>query len=357
MKKMKKIKDEEFAKMDLVPGTINKHVKSNLYLYCSYTIRLIIMFLSIIIIGILSYYFYNKSFTKNTTSNLTYEEIGTIEPKIELLDNTDTINNINTDFNYNYKLSNESDITYSYYIIGTLKLMDNNNNIIKKEDYNFIEKIDKKESKVTGIDIKQNLNIDYDYYNKLAIQLKESNPNLYGNLDIKMYVTLSTSNSMFTNPFYKEEILELTIPLLDNVSLSNIESINNKDTYSENKSPILINEVTLYISITLLIIDTIFLLLCLSFILRTIPKKSKYSLLKERILRDYDEKIVSCKDLPVGKDYTLIKCTDFKELLDASNMLNKPILYNEIVKNQKCIFIIINENIIYRYILKDCDLD
>jgi len=352
MKKTNKIKDEEFAKMDLVPTPINKHVKNNIYLYFSYSLRLIIMFLSIIIIGILSYKFYNQSFSKKTIANLSYEEIGTISPKMEIQ------NNIDTDFNYNYKLSAPSDLSYSYYIIGTLKLVDDKNNIITKEDYNLVDKIDKKESKVTEININHPLNIDYDYYNKLSTNLKQSNPTLHGNLNIKMYINISTSNSMFNNPFYKEEVLELTIPVLtDQVSLTNIESINNKDIYSETIAPKLINEVTLYISITLLIIDTIFLLLCLSFILRTIPKKSKYDIAKEKILRDYDDKIVNCKDLPNFKDYTLINCTDFNELLDACKLLNKPILYNEIVKNQKSTFVIINENNLYRYTLKECDLD
>ena len=59
---------------------------------------------------------------------------------------------------------------------------------------------------------------------------------------------------------------------------------------------------------------------------------------------------------PNFKGYNVINCASFQELLDAQKVLNKPIIYNEYIKNQKSMFIIINDKDVYRYILKEADL-
>jgi hypothetical protein len=53
----------------------------------------------------------------------------------------------------------------------------------------------------------------------------------------------------------------------------------------------------------------------------------------------------------------IIDCYSFSELLDAQDTLKKPILYNEIVKNQKCIFLIVDGENVFRYVLKEVDLE
>jgi hypothetical protein len=43
--------------------------------------------------------------------------------------------------------------------------------------------------------------------------------------------------------------------------------------------------------------------------------------------------------------------------MDAQRMLEKPIIYFEIIKNQKCTFYIIDDKDVYEYTLKECDLE
>ena len=61
--------------------------------------------------------------------------------------------------------------------------------------------------------------------------------------------------------------------------------------------------------------------------------------------------------MPVLKEYNVIVCTSFSELLDAQRLLDKPIIYYEIVKDQKCVFVILGTNDAYKFTLKKCDIE
>ena len=74
-------------------------------------------------------------------------------------------------------------------------------------------------------------------------------------------------------------------------------------------------------------------------------------------MKTYDRIIVNTKKLPRFGDTNIIDCYDFNELLDAQETLELPINYHEIVKNQKCVFYIKNGKDIYKYTLKECDLE
>ncbi len=373
--KKTKIKDSDFAKMDQVYNDLDKHVDRSFYFYCSYSLRIIIMIASIIIIGYLSLKFYNESFTKGEESTLEYSESGNIDYNVKLFEDnlfetgtlnptnnyiSDLVDDISTDFIYQYKLDKTSDISYSYYINAIMELKGNSNgNIVSKNEYDLVSKIEEEKESTKEINIKQNINLDYDYYNELAKSIeKQYDKNIIGNLKLIMYIDVKIENNDFKEPIFHTQEIEVTIPLVSSeVTVSMVKNIDNQGIERETKNAKLINNITLYISITLLIIDTLFLLLTLSFILRTIPKKSKYTITLNRILNSYDDMIVNCKKLPHFEDYKIINCESFKELLDAANILEQPILYAEIVKNQKSIFIILNENNLYKYVLKECDID
>ena len=370
-----KLKDSDFAQMEKVYNDLEKHVDNGPSFYLSYSLRLTIMFIAIIVIAYLAFIFYNESFTSFKENVLTYKETGSIDYDVKLLENnpfengtlnptnnyiSDLIDDISTDFIYTYALDKESNVNYSYYIKALMELKSSSNgNIVSSNEYNLVDKIEKKVNKTKEINLKQNISLDYDYYNNLAKTIENQyDKNIIGNLRVKMFIDINVTNQELTKPIMHTQEIEITIPLVTSeVTVSMVRNIDNQNTIKDTKSPRLKSRVTLYLSIGLLIIDTIFLLLALSFILRTIPKKSKYRVTLERILSRYNERIVNCKDLPHFEEYKVINCTDFNELLDAANILEKPILYQEIVKNQKCVFIILNEHNIYKYVLKECDMD
>ena len=280
---------------------------------------------------------------------------------------SELVDNISTDFHYEFKVDSESDIEYTYYVEAMMEYKSNKEGtIISQQVDTLIKETTQEINNSKDLILNQNVNLDYDYYNKLAKEINEKYVDINGNIYLKMHIAVNVKNDAFENAIKQKDVIEVKIPLLSTeVSASMINSINNKDVYIEHKEADLNNGLTLFIGISLLILDTIFLLMTLSFVVKTTPKKSKYMKLKEAndIIWDYKLNSLPIVDsegrleaFVFRKDYESNKINP-NELLDAQKLLNKPIIYNEIVKNQKCIFIIVSENEVYRFVLKECDID
>lgn len=378
MGKKIKIKDEDFQKMEKVYKPRNEYIQSSGPFYFSYGLRIFFMFFAIFIIGFIAYNCFISSFSDSKNVTLGYEKKASIDYDVKLFENnlfdtgnlnavdgyvSEIVDNISTDLYFNYKLDNESDIGYTYKVDAVLLLKNNKNGEpISENVYNLIEETIKEVKDTKEININQNINLDYDYYNNLAKNFNQLNQgydvDITGSLYIKMYIDLNVVNSNFEKNLKDAEVVEVMIPLLSNqVNASMVESINEKDIYTEHEKAELVDELNLFIAVSLLILDTIFLLMSVNFIIKTTPKDSKYCMLRDRLLNEYDKLIVSSKNMPEIDSANVVNCTTFAELLDAQRLLKKPIVYHEIVKNQKCLFIVIGDANAYKYILKECDVD
>jgi hypothetical protein len=223
----------------------------------------------------------------------------------------------------------------------------------------LIDKVTKtfRNSKLAKFD--QNIQLDYDFYNDKAKEMEQlAKGEVTGKLVLKMYVTLNTKYDKFAKDVKKEDVVEVNVPLLSNQVTSKLVSEPSKeDRYEEKAKPELVNESMLYSGVALLILDTMFLLSAISFMFRATPKKSKYCKLRDGLLDEYDSIIVTARKMPDIKGKNLIDCYSFSELVDAQKILEKPIIYYEIVKDQKCTFFIVGDDDIYEYTLKECDIE
>lgn len=380
MKKNLKVKDEDFAKMKKVYGNRRKYIDKGHHFYFSYNIRLALMFLCIIVIAALAYKCFDDSFSDEKNVTLNYKEKGSIDYNVKLLEDNlfeqgvlipaDTyisgfIDDISTDFKYDFEVDSVSNIEYTYYVDTIMELKDNKTgDVLSQKHNNLIPKTTKEIKNTTILNFVQNVNLDYDSYNNLAKSLKESdelidlNADVNGNIYLKLYIEVKVNNSQFTNAIKHSDVMEVKIPLLSTqVDVSMVDKINKEHNYVQHLNSELINEVTLFIGIVLLIVDTIFLLITLSFIFKTTPKKTKFVRLRDGLLREHDRIIVNSKNVPSSEGYTVVDCYSFNELLDAQKLLNKPIIYHELVKNQKCVFVLVTDNEYYKFVLKEVDID
>lgn len=374
MKSVKKVKDEEFAKMERVHKPFNKYVDKKFYFYFSYGLRVALMFLSVVIIAVVAYKCFNESFSEGKNIELKYQEKGNINYNAILFDNnpfetgtlepvdsyiSELVDKISLDLKYEYALDDKVDVNYSHYVVISRELKDEKGNIISKTEQRLMQKEEKEQTDTDKVEIDQNVILDYYDYNNQAAALKnEYGLDIYGNINVKMFIEMNTKYDKFEESINKEQVLEVNIPLLSSqVKVDLVKAIDNSDSYVEHEIPKLVVPMTLYVGITLLIIDTVFLLLAISFIFRSTPKKSKYTSLRDGLLRDYDRVIVNCNKLPNLEGYNVVDCYNFSELMDAQRLLEKPILYYEVTKNQKCVFIILGNNDVYRFVLKECDLE
>lgn len=379
MAKDLKIKDSDFEKMEKVYSPRNKYVSKGFHLYFSYSMRVFFMFLAIFVIAVISYMNYVNSFSKTEDVEMNYEISGKIDYKVSLLPgnpfesgnlsavNTyiaDYIDDVSTDFFFNYEVGEKSDIKYNYYVNAIMELRSDKDGAVlsRKEDI-LVPKVSKEENDTKELELKQNVNLDYNHYNNLAKEFansvyKEHGINISGNLYLEMHVALETKNDDFDKAQEKEKVIKVEIPLLSTqVKAFMVDSINEKDIYTEHEAAELVSKSSLFVAISLWIVDIIFLLLVCSFIMKSTPKKSNYMRIRNSLLREHDNIIVNSKNDPDFRGYNVINCANFEELIDAQKVLGKPIIYHELVKNQKCMFIIVNDKDVYRYVLKEADIE
>ncbi len=379
MKKNLKVKDSDFARMEKVDAPLNKYVDRGFHLYFSYSVRIFFMFLAIFVIGIISYMNYLNSFSKSYDTEMSYEEKANIDYNVTLLPGNpfesgnlnavnsyiaDYIDDISTDFYYDYKLGKESDVEYTYHVNAIMELRsDKDGLVLSRREDTLVPEVSDNQEDTKVLNLKQNVNLDYNHYNNLAKEFSNSIRNehgidITGHLYLEMHLNVVTTNDEFSTPIKEEKVIKVEIPLLSTqVKAAMVDSINNKDVYTEHEASVLVSKSSLFVAISLWIVDIIFLLLVCSFIMKSTPKKSNYVRIRNGLLKEHDNIIVNSKNDPDFKGYNVINCASFQELIDAQKVLNKPIIYNEYIKNQKCMFIIINDNDVYRYVLKEADLE
>lgn len=370
---MKKIKltDKDFSKMVKVPNDNTKYVDNHKGFYLSYTLRVLLIFAGIIVLGCLSYKCFSDSFTKESKTELKYSEKAAVDYKVQTFadnplginssDNylAELVDQISTDIMYNYELDSNVDVKYSYYVEAVMELRSKENGKSFHNDSNMlVSKIEKELKNTNRITISQNINLDYDYYYEKAKSIIDLAGESLGELTLKMNVEMNIKYAGFEEPVVKNSVVEVLIPLLDSqVSVKLVDNLNNQDSFVHVVKPELTNEPMLYAGVSLLILDTIFFLTACSFVFRTTPKKSKYCILRDGLLQEYDRIIVNSRKMPKIHGHNIIECYSFSELMDAQRMVEKPIIYFEIVKNQKCIFFLIDEHDVYEFTLKECDIE
>ena len=374
MNKKGKKSDIDFSKMKKVRQK-NRHVDNSFHLYFSYNTRIFLLTILIGILGLLSYYFVNKSFAIYDVHTLDYSENGNVNYNISLKENefyssnvqeegkqyiSELIDSINTTFRYNTFFSDKAILIYEYNIMGKLYIYSEEGNILLDEEYPLItlasgESFDKK------LNLEQELDIDYQKYNQIA---KDYRDTYSANVTSKFVVTMNISYNGNYPLFERQKIshktkLEITIPLLkDSIVLDvNDKYLEPDSKYEETIQRTGINNIYSYIGSAFLVLATLVAIYIISLIIKARPKKSKYCELRDGYLREYDRVIVNSKSLPKFSDAHVIECYDFNELLDAEELLELPINYYEIVKNQKCVFFIMNGKEVFKYTLKECDLE
>ena len=369
-----KVKDKDFANMERVQANYRKYVSKDFHFYLSYGARVALIFVGVFVLGVLSYYCFKQSYSKESKETLKYQINKDVKYNVILFDNplgikndantdsnlSELVNDISNDLHYEYTTAKPVDVTYSYYVDVKMVLEDKNTKeVFYTNTYPLYEKVSNniKNSSVTKIE--QNIQLDYDFYNDKAKEMEQlATGPVEGRLELIMHIDLKTKYDGFAKAVSLEDTIEAYVPLLSNqVSTKLVGDAEKNDKYEEKAKPELVNETMLYSGAALLIIDTMFFLSGISFMFRSSPKKSKYCKLRDGLLSEYDSIIVKARKMPDIKGKNLIDCYSFGELMDAQKIIEKPIIYYETVKDQKCVFFIIGDDDIYEYMLKECDIE
>lgn len=300
--------------------------------------------------------------------DVTYNEIGKADYTVYLKNNnfydnskldsgmkyvSSLINTVNTRFNYQLYTDKNMDFSYKYKIISKLVIYD------KKDKHRiFYTKEEELVPEVTenfnsnNIVINQLADIKYDYYNGYVESYKKDyNADVEGKVVVTMNVELLGIDSESKNNLTKTNDLQITIPLTKEAIDITIDSenINNKDYLVSDMKSGITNVYYLILGI-ICFVAAIIEFIYGERLYKIYVKGNIYNITVNRILREYDKLIVN-GDVSIDENNFKNKIypETFIELVDASKRLNSPILFYEVVPNEKCFFIIIKDHDLYKF--------
>ena len=338
----------------------NNKKQANWFLY------VVLFFISLTICLI----FASKTISRKKALPISYSQKGNVAYKVFLNKNdfyaeeyldmnksyvASLINYIDIDFNYAFSINSKTTMDFNYKIVGELVIENSHGNgrYFEKEyvlqDTKVGKLIQDKEKS-----IKENIKIDYAFYNQLANSFRST----YG-VDTNSYLTVYLLVEPKTDKDLNYEINDSCKVLLK-IPLSEKAIEINLDASNQNVSKQLITSPEVKFNVFFLVMELIFFIpTCIIMvkmigkILITFDNFTTYDKHVNKILKEYDRLIVETNSDLKTKGLNVIEIGSFTELLDARDNLNLPILYLNTIPHREGIFYILNGKDLYMLIIRD----
>lgn len=327
----------------------------------------------IILVSCFVLVFFIKLFIINEVDHLSYDEKVTPDYKVNLKDNNyyevktlpsgmnyiaSLVDNISVNFKYNFEATDVIDYNTTYYIEAITRVYDDKNKsktlFEKKEILSESRTITKE--KIKNLGFTESVKVDYEHFNNLVRTFK-TEYGLAKSSDVTIALVMKTSggNSEYKGNINLNSQATVVIPLTEqtiNVSI-NSNNVTNQDRLLEKIGLNNINWYNLGMFAILTILDLCLLVSLSKSIKKYLNSFSMYDKTLKKILRDYDSIIANINNDTVTKKDKVIFVESFDELIDIHDNLGSPILFNEVVKGSKSYFTIIDNNMMYRYVLEN----
>lgn len=327
----------------------------------------------IILVSCFVLVFFIKLFIINEVDHLSYDEKVTPDYKVNLKDNdyyevktlpsgmnyiASLVDNISVNFKYSFEATDIIDYNTTYYIEAITRVYDDKNKsktlFEKKEILSESRTITKE--KIKNLGFTESVKVDYEHFNNLVRAFK-TEYGLAKSSDVTIALVTKTSggNSEYKGNINLNSQATVVIPLTEqtiNVSI-NSNNVTNQDRLLEKIGLNNINWYNLGMFVILTSLDLYLLVKLSKNIKKYLDSFSLYDKTLKKILRDYDSIIANINnDTVITKD-KVIFVESFDELIDIHDNLGSPILFNEVVKGFKSYFTIIDNNMMYRYVLEN----
>lgn len=267
---------------------------------------------------------------------------------------TDLIDTIDLKVNYEYIADKQSDLQYTYSLIGKMQVVytkDGEKQKIWEEEENLLEEKQLNEFS-DKISINENLNLDLKQKNNLLEQFKQQ---MGMTIDAQYSVTLKINvktkiedkevNADY-NPTIQVDLAEKTSKIAGENNQEDTQYISKEYNVSSTRN------------IFIMIIDIILLIIAMA-LLKYVTKSKTTNRVKNefrqelnRILKICQDKIVQVRSKPIDKTENVVMVKDFGEIVKVSEELFKPILYYFDGQQEEAWFSVMSGNNTYRYILK-----
>ena len=322
---------------------------------------IVIMIVAIIMIAI---YFI---LTKNEYNN--YTEKANVDYKVNLEENefyendyvdektsvvASLIKDIEVEFKYNLDLEQEQEYTYNYQILARINVKESSRaNLIYESQEELVNK-ELQESNSKNLEIAEKININYNEYNekmnKFINVYDLSNTTSTLELDMYVYVINKYDGEQINK---ESKVMTLNIPLTTrtvdislgtNVIEDEGQILLRKSEY-ENLTYLLI------IGIVLLLIGIWIFIKFIKYVLDTRSAETMYKQELKRILFNYKAYIQTVNEEIDASNYKTIEINTFNEILSMRDTLQSPILMYTDEAEERTKFMIINNDMLFVYIL------
>jgi len=345
-------------------------------MYISYTSRVIICAVVFTLLFVVGTVLLNSSFSVKEAEVTNYSEQGNLDYKVYLKPNdfyeteylgkgmyyiASLIENIDITFNYQFIIDNEINMDLGYRVYANLRITDSSeSNIFFEKKYELKPRKEVKLKEEKQYFLTEKIEIDYDYYNKIANDFKsvyglDATSNLIVYMEFDKNITDLENKGLLNNSSEMSVKVPLSQKSLD-ISM-NDTGINKTDKIIGKKTMTFDNISLAIIALVLYLVGVIVLIKLLKLLSLLSVRKTVYDKYVERILKEYDRLIVETTSHESFEGKNIIKIQKIEELLDARDSLKLPIIYRSIVKHQKCYFYIKQENNIYLMVVKATDLE
>ena len=268
-----------------------------------------------------------------------------------------SINNYRINFNYNFEANKNADLEYNYNVTATLvgKVKTNDNKTKEVWNRNFIlaENNNQIRNDSNQFDIKEQVEIDYQYYNDFARSYEQE----YGIMIeavLKVRLNISSSINLYNLNIDKEIIedyIELDIPITSTITEvnENYESVSSKSIMPEAQN-IYKNQIIFYVIGSLFVIVAIAVI-----VIEIIKNKSKVEEMYEknitRILKYYRDIIVTVTNEPDLKALKVMRLEILDDLIDVAEQNQSNIIRYEVIENEQSNLYVIVDKYVYMYVV------
>lgn len=318
----------------------------------------------VIAIALISIYFiaskneYNKynekakvDYKVNLKENEFYDD-KTVDGKMSVV--ASLIKNIEVGFKYNLNLENSQDYIYSYKIIAKTDVKEGSRaNSVYETSQELLSK-ELKTSSSPNLEISEKVVIDYNEYNeKINRFINMYNlDNTSNALELSMYVYVT---NIYDNERINKEskVMTLNIPLTTKTVDISINSnvIEDEGKILSKRSEYQNIEWMLLAGLVVLVIGLIFFARLIVYTLVNRRAETIYRQELKKILFNYKSYIQQTNSEIDSKNYKIIQINTFEEILGMRETMQSPILMYTDEAEERTKFMIINDGILYVYVL------
>ena len=318
---------------------------------------------------ILSYLFIVSGIDMKTKIYVKYQQVDDISYVVNLLPNTvyendylnmggnyigSLVKDIDLDLKYNLIYARNITGYYVYNLKGTL-VASEGEDILWEKNYDLLaDKVTVlDQNKVKDIRVKDKTSIDYQkYVNEINDFNKKYNMEVSGVLLVSFKLKTTLDFTGFKNTYDDTKEVKMVIPVTNEVFKIKILDDNREfDSYNEMTNKEGANYLFLVFGALCLSVGIAFLMVVIKNLLEINNKENKYVKELKKILNEHGDEIVNVYEFNNAKKYNLIYVDSFKELLDVYDKVDSLISFKELKKNQKAVFLIIENDNAWIYIL------